>query len=145
MTDYSTILIEQRLKADEEARLKMYKAHWELYNGKHKAMLPVRPGQPDDNVYLNLSRMIIDQGVEFLFGKSIEFELQEGEQTPEEEALDQNWQRNRRMTFLNEVGVTGGICGHVFLKLVPEPDIDGPEWVRLVNVQPEYVRVRYDD
>jgi len=94
-------------------------------------------------VRLNLTKLIIDEGAAFLFGGDVAFELQEGQTTPEEEALAAIWDANRKMTFLNDLAITGGICGQVFVKTLPEGEGEAQN-VRLVNVQPEYVEVRYE-
>jgi len=148
--DTEGVIFLQRMKAIEDERLEMYRRHWDYYRGQHKAMLPIRSGQPDDNVRINVTKVVVDQSVAFLFGKDVGFQLQEGEQTPEEEALAVCWRRNRKMTLLNEIGITGSLCGHVFVKLIPEYATDGEgtdrpiEWVRLVNIQPEYMSVRWN-
>jgi len=132
----------QRMEAENRERLQRYKRGWEYYNGDHARPLQVREGQPDDNVIVNLARMIVDKGVAFLFGKEVGFELEEGDTTPEEEALEEIWQRNAKLTLLTKVGTTGGIYGDVFLKLVPDAFGDGLP--RIVNVLPEYVTALYD-
>jgi len=136
------ILWEQRLEAESSARLEAYQRNWKYYNGEHAKSLTVRQGQPDDNVVLNLERIIVDKGASFLFGKELEFELQEGELTPEEQRLEDVWQRNRKATFLTKLGTSGGIYGHVFVKIVP----DGIErnMPRLVSLEPENVNVFWD-
>ncbi len=136
------ILWEQRLEAENSARLEAYKRNWSYYNGDHARALEVKQGQPNDNVVLNLERMIVDKGVAFLFGKELQFELREGEQTPEEEYLGSVWRRNRQGTFLTKLGTSGGIYGHVFVKIVP----DGIERniPRLVSLEPENIMVFWD-
>ena len=136
------ILFEQRLEAENSARLERYRRNWSYYNGDHKQSLAVKMGQEDDNVVLNLERVIVDKGAAFLFGKEVEFELQEGETTPEEEYLENVWQRNRKGTFLTKFGTSGGIYGHGFVKIVP----DGIETgiARLVSLDPENVTVFWD-
>jgi len=137
----SAYQFEARQEEERSARLEAYKRHWLYYLGQHEKQLAVRQGQADDNVVINLARIIIDKGAAFLFGKEVEWELQEGERTPEEEYLDNVWQRNRKMTFLGKLGTSGGIYGHEFLKIVP----DGIERLpRLVNLEPENVTVFWD-
>jgi hypothetical protein len=135
-TDINALLFEQRMEEEERARLDKYKRGWLYYKGAHKRQLKVKQGQPDDNVILNLHRLIVDKSAAFLFGKEPTFELQEGETTPAEEALDLLWQRNRKMTLLNEIALSGGITGDVFVKMVPEEG--GPP--RLINIPAEYCR-----
>ena len=133
----------ERQQAEESRRLERYRMAWRYYNGDHDPMLPVRHGQPNDNVTLNITRLIVDKGAAFLFGKEPTFELQEGGTTPEEEELERLWRRNRKNTFLTKLAVTGGIYGHMFVKIVP--DGLGGGTPRLVSLDPEYVTVGYAD
>jgi len=139
-TDYDALLFEQRMEAEEGARLEKYKRAWLYYRGDQRRQLKVKTGQPDDNVILNMNRLIVDKSAAFLFGKEPVFELQEGETTPAEEALERIWQRNRKMTLLNEIALSGGITGDVFVKMVPEEG----QPPRLVNVPAEYCRAYWD-
>lgn len=138
--DYDLVLWEQRLATEESERLSGYATRWKYYNGDHPRMLKVKTGQADDNVMINLARLIVDKGAAFLFGKELVFELQEGEKTPEEDKLETIWQANRMMTFLGKLAVTGGVCGHVFIKIIPDGvSYAGEKMPRLVNVDPAYV------
>lgn len=137
------LLYKQRMEYEERERRERYKRNWSYYNGSHRQPLPIREGQPDDNVIINLARLIVDKGASFLFGKEVAFELQEGGTTPEEERLAEVWQRNRKMTTLGKWGVTGGIYGHLFVKVVPDGIADGIP--RLISIEPEYVSVLWDD
>ncbi|HUX17026.1 MAG TPA: phage portal protein [Phycisphaerae bacterium] len=137
----SAATFEARRTAEEDERLQSIDRNWKYYNGKHARPLPVGVGQPNDNVIINLARFLVNKGASFLFGKEPGFELAEGERTPEEEWLDQCWERNRKLTFLNRIAISGGVTGHVFLKIVPAKD---RPWPRLVNIEPEYMRVAYE-
>ena len=140
---WDQLLSDQRQAEEDDARIKGYKQRWSYYHGDHAKQLATRAGEPDDNVDINLVRVIVDKGASFLFGKDLPMELQEGETTPEEELLDRTWQRNRKMTWLGKLGVAGGIFGHAFVKIVP----DGiePGVARLISIDPEYVEVLWDD
>lgn len=130
----------QRIIDEEQKRLAQYKRAWQYYNGEQARQLKVKDNQPDDNVTINLFEYIIDKGVSFLFGKDLEFQIQEGEQTPEEDYLTAVWTANRKMSLLQVVGLNGGICGHCFIKIVPrEKDVP-----RLVNLDPAIVRPFWD-
>ena len=138
----SAYQFEARQEEERSARLAAYKRHWLYYLGQHEKQLTVRQGQADDNVVINLARIIVDKGAAFLFGKEVEWELQEGKRTPEEEYLDDVWQRNRKMTFLGKLGTSGGIYGHEFVKIVPDGITRGIP--RLVSLEPENVTVFWD-
>jgi len=141
MLDYDLILFTQRQQAEHEQRLRDYARNYDYYRGEHKRMLAVRTGQPDDNVTLNLARVIIDKGVAFLFGKEPAFELTEGTTTPAEKYLAEVWRRNDKRAWLTELGITGGIYGHVFVKLLNDGIEQGLP--KLEIVLPEYVQVQH--
>lgn len=142
-SDLSSVLFEQRVLDDEQQRLAQYALNWRYYNGDQKRHLKVKQGQPDDNVTMNLARLVVNKGAAFLFGKPVDFELEEGTDSPPEQYLDDVWQQNRRSTLLNKLATSGGVCGHAFVKIVP----DGirPRVARLVGLDPAYVRVAYSD
>lgn len=123
---------------DELNRLEQIRAAWKAYYGNLPKPLRVRPGNVDDNIRLNFARLIVDKGVSFLFGKEIEFELEEGETTPAEEWLKNCWQRNRKMTLLQKAALNGGVSGHVFMKIQYKP---GDRFPRLIVLDPETVSV----
>ena len=104
---------------DERERLDRYKRAWEAYRGELPDTLKVKRGQPNDNVQASKCRVIVDSSVAYLFGQNIEFEVSAEEDTPEEEWLDAVWDANRKMTLLSNLAVNGAVCGHTFLKIVP--------------------------
>jgi len=137
----------EQLAGDEIERLNKYKRGWLYYYGQHDAQLKVKPGQPDDNVILNLAQYAVDLGVDFLFGQPVTFELQEGETTPAEEALAQVWKANKQMTTLQKLALNGGVCGHCFVKIVPNglpAHGETPALPRLVVLDPAIVRPQWD-
>lgn len=127
----------QRQAAADAARRTAYKRNWEYYSGDHTLPLNVRQGQANDNVIVNLVRLVVDKGASFLFGKEVEFQLEEGTTTPAEEYLKLVWAHNKKQTFLTKASTSGGIFGHVFIKLDP----NGEELPRLTNVLPENMSV----
>jgi hypothetical protein len=78
-------LIDDEMETADIERAKMFKAAWEIYDGKHPDSLPTTrgvSGKPDvnDNVKYNLSRLTVDKGVSFLMGgldQEIKFQLEE--------------------------------------------------------------------
>lgn len=140
--DYTDTMFLTRAVEEERKRLETYKRNWGYYGGDHPRPLKIKPGQPDDNVILNLSRMVVDKGVAFLFGKEVEFQLEEGETTEEEELLEEVWDANSKMSILQNIALNGAVCGHCYVKLVPEGLVtdDGRRLTRLVNLDPAIVR-----
>ena len=132
---------------EDQERIEMYRLFWKYYRGHHKKHLKVRmtpagPG-PDDNVTVNLSRRIVDKGVSFLFGKPLEWQLQEGDQTPEEAMLDRIWGNDqKRMAFFAKLGLNGGVTGDFYLQVIPPTQFtDIP---RVVNINPSIVFPKTD-
>lgn len=130
--------------AEERARLEQYRRAWDAYFGNHPKSFVIKPGQPDDNVTVNLSRMVVDVGVSFLFGQEPRFDLDADlrQRSPAEEWLDQCWRTNRKMLLLQKAATNGGVCGHVFLKI--QPSNGASPFPRVLNLSPEYVRVTVD-
>lgn len=128
----------EALAAQEIAHAAAIARRWEYYLGKHPEQLRVRPGQPNDNVTVNLCRAVVDKGVSFLFGQDVRFELVEGETTEAEGWLDACWAANRKLTLLQKLALSGAIAGHAFVKIVVEPSLPYP---RLVVLDPATVAV----
>lgn len=126
----------EMLGRDEQTRIEVMRRRWEAYYGKTKPALKVLEGQQDDNVRINYARMIVDKGVSFLFGKNIEFELDETEVTDAEVYLDTVWQKNKKMSLLQNAALVGGVTGHCFVKIVNEQP-----YPRLVVIDSETVTV----
>lgn len=104
------------------------------YAGDQKRPLIVKAGQADDNVIINLAQRVVDQSVSMLAGEAPEFALaNENGQSD----LDDWWEENDKDDFLHGVAVTGGVAGHVFIKLLRESD----GALRLVNLHPELISV----
>lgn len=137
-----------QLAADEvQERRKQIDAAWRYYEGNHKRPLKVKPGQPDDNVILNVCRKAIEQAVALLFGEPPGFEV--GNETLDER-LAALWAANDPAILLHNLGLQGGLTGHVFVKLVPSLasglDTAGrqptrPAGVKLVLLNPRLVTV----
>ena len=132
----------QNLVVQERARQDLYRRVWEAYFGNMPKPLTIKPGKPDDNVRLNLVRLVVNATVSFLFGKEPKFELDEGRETPAEEWLQGVWRYNRKMQLLQKLATNGAACGHVFLKM--QLPAAGQRYPRLINLSPEHVQVITD-
>lgn len=126
-------------EAEAQARAAQITQRWRWYHGQHPKPLRVRQGQPDDTVILNYARIIVDKGVSFLFGKDVQFELDETGETAAEEWLAACWERNRQATLLQKLALNGAIAGHTFLKILPQQP-----YPRLVVLDPATVSVVWD-
>lgn len=115
------------LAADEQTkRAAAIDSAWAYYRGDHRKPLKVRKGKIDDNVIINLARKVVKQSVDMLFGEGVTYDLPGN--SPEVEANERTlaaiWAANNDAILLRNIGVSGALAGHVFLKLVPEPDTD---------------------
>ena len=136
-------------EAEEAARMVRMAAAWAAYYGQSEPPLKVRPGEPDDNVVLNFSRLIVDKGAGLLIGDGVGFECdteaeaeagEGGAGSPQQDYLDAVWKANRRDTLLHSLATNGGVCGHAWLKLVETPGRPP----RVVNLDPQSVTAHWD-
>lgn len=134
--------LDDQVDAELRERQAQIEQNWAYYKRRHRRPLKVRSGQTDDNVILNMTRQVVDQSVAMLFGTPPEFELDEAQEIPEEEVLEALWTENKLPLWCQDLGVTGALCGHVFVKLVPTESS-----VRFVRLNPKYVSMfwREDD
>lgn len=128
----------------QKERQALFALFWNYYRGHHRKALKVRPGQADDNVTLNLSKRVVNKSVQFLFGKSVDFELDSGgqERTPEEQYLDDVWGIDEeKHTLLQSIALNGSVTGTPVVRLYePVADIhDGLP--RIVNIDPSLLDV----
>lgn len=127
------------LRADEhdrEERLRRWRCAWEAYRGDLPDPLKVAMGDPDDNIKLNLARPVVNAGLHFLFGRDVRLTVagDEAAQT----WLDAAWRMNRQATTLLNLGKNGALCGHAFVRIVPDSPLTAP-YPRLVVLDPANV------
>jgi hypothetical protein len=134
--------LDRLAEGEMTARRKAIDAAWAYYEGNQKRPLKVRPGQPDDNVILNVCRKAIEQAVALLFGEPPTFEIGGQGEENEDEMLEAVWTDNNMPIFLHNLALQGALTGHVFVKLAP---VEGG--VRFVLLNPRMVTVywRPDD
>lgn len=128
--------VEDLLADERKNRADLMATEWAYYFGEHKDQLKVREGQPNDNVIINVSGKLVDQGVDMLFGQGLTFELDEVADTPAEQRLDEMWEANRKEMLLNDIALNGFVTGHPCVKLIPGED--GP---RIINLDPSILTV----
>lgn len=140
--DYADQMWIAEQTVEERARLARYGAAWAAYFGDMPKPLKVKPGQADDNVTVNYARLIVDVGASDLFGVEPKFDLDPDstEPSPAQLWLDECWRRNRKQILLQKAAINGGVCGHVFLKIV----LRAGDVPRLILLSPEYVSVVTD-
>lgn len=122
-------------QADMDRKHAMKEA-WKAYRGDFPKPLKVRADQPDDNVISNRCAPIVDKGVSFLFGQVLKIECDEQEQA----VVDGLWgDDDDRMTLLSQMAINGGVCGQVFVKLIPAQG--EMKYPRIVVMDPLLVRI----
>ena len=131
------------LMKGKEARLEQIRRAWRAYHGALSKPLKVRSGEIDDNVYANVARLVVDNGVSFLFGKAVEFEIDETEETLAEQYLTKVWNDNKKMSLLQRWALNGGVSGHGFIKIVERPG-DVPR-LSVLDSESVHVKLEPDD
>jgi hypothetical protein len=97
------------------------------------------PDQTDDNVIANRCQIVVDRGVDFLFGDELEISCEEDAPPAAQELLDKVWGiKETRMPLLQKLAMNGAMAGQAFLRIKPEPN----ETYRLVVVDPATVFVK---
>lgn len=145
----SRLALAGRLVGEEAERLKEYKRAWEYYWGETEDTIEVEPGEPDDNVRLNVVQMSVDAGTDFLFGQDFTMDLEssdEGEVPDEPQQYVRNaWEASGGSILLQDTRTNGAICGTAFVKIQVE---DGQplraQPPRLIGLDPSTVGVTLD-
>jgi len=91
--------------------------------GIQKKQLKTKQGQPDYNIVMNFTGLVIDRSVSMLFGKGLEFdygENVEGQVNPNEEYLKLVWAANRKEILLHKFGLNGAEIGTWYCKVIPD-------------------------
>lgn len=130
-------------KEDEHRKQQMQLA-WKAYRGELPRPLKIKNGEPDDNVLTNRCSPIVDKGVAFLFGKTLDIEVKDlGDDA--QDYINRAWGKSSisddddKMTLLAELALNGGVCGHLFLKVIPPNG--SMKYPRLVALDPQLCRV----
>jgi len=108
-----------RQQADSDRRrMRAIADAWELYEGEAPAPLKRREGRPDDNIVLNLAGLIVDAGVDFLFGDDLVLDV-DGDQAADEldAVLEQAWGGDLRMVRLQQLATNGGVAGQAVARI----------------------------
>ena len=105
----------------------------------------MKPGQANDNVTINYARLIVNIAASYLFGMEPTFQLDAmaETETPDETWLNECWRVNKKMLLLQKVAINGAVCGHTFVKIIPDSPLT-PGFPRLIAMNPEYVTVVTD-
>jgi hypothetical protein len=129
----------QITEADKK-RVEAIHAARKAYDGDFDAPLKKMPDQFDDNVIANRCQIVVDRGVDFLFGDEIDISAEENAPPEAQALLDKCWGRKEaRVPLLQKLAMNGAIAGQAFLRIVPEPDNDT---YRLVVIDPATVYLK---
>lgn len=135
--------LDQTAAADDARAAAIHRA-WHIYRGNHPKPLKVREGEPDDNVRLNLAGLVVDTGVDALFGQDLVLSITSGGTTDERasEYVRGVFEANREMLLLQSAATNGAVAGHAAIRLLP-PVAGAPTGTlpRLLVVDPEMLRV----
>lgn len=127
--------------SDEDVKKKQLIADaWKAYHGDLMPPLQKIAGQPDDNILDNRCQAIIDRGVDFLFGDTVD--ISPDSDAPEEvkQFLDTVWgKKEERTPMLQKLAMNGAVSGQAFLRIVPSSK---PNQFRLVVVDPSTIYVK---
>ena len=106
---------------DEQARAERMARAWRFYHGDHPASLATRSAEQSDNQVVNLSRLVVDAGVDALYGQEPEWAT--GDDTLD--AAVAAWTRRRRtgtgqsapfLATLRRFALNGAVTGHAWRK-----------------------------
>jgi hypothetical protein len=124
-------------------RKQQMKIAWKSYRGEFADPLKLDSDGLNDNVISNRCAPIVDKGVSFLFGQPIKIEATDETSTDStvvQDYLDGFWgDDDDKMTLLSLSGINGGVCGEVFMKLIPAQG--EMKYSRMVNMDPMLVRM----
>lgn len=120
----------------DKKRQKAIALAWKAYCGELDPPLQKTPEGVDPNVLSNRMSPIVDGGVDFLFGKEVEFAVEDSAPDEAQQLLDTVWGRKeKRIPLLQDLAMNGAIAGQSFLRIVPGPK----NTYRLVVVDPAIV------
>ncbi|MCP9496098.1 MAG: phage portal protein [Pyrinomonadaceae bacterium MAG19_C2-C3] len=88
-----------------------------FYNGLVPPALRVKVGEPDDNVYINYAEIVVDKGVEFLFGEPLKISVGTDEDARGEEYLERVYSQAQRDEEFQEMAQDGATSGDAYLEI----------------------------
>ncbi len=118
-------------------RLERYALLADYYAGHHRRQLIRRAGQPDDNISLNFTGLIVNRSVSMLLGNGIDFDLPGEDDDLNAAYINATWAANRKDILLHKVAQFGAIYGTCYIKIIPEAlEYNGIHVARLVALDP---------
>lgn len=92
---------------------------WNAYQGDAPDPLRRRKGEINDNVKINFARLIVDAGVAHLFGDQIMVTADESAPEAATQLIEATIRANQGGLLWQKMGVSGGIGGTVFVRIIP--------------------------
>lgn len=150
---FTQALFQEQFLAGEREREERLNDAWAKYHGVWrekgsnfgwpKPLSSTRTDpQANDCTKINFARLIVNKVVSALFGYDLDFEIDGERESEAEQYLKSVFEANRGMVFFHKLGVNGGVCGQVFVRIdYAVPGVAGP---RLIVWDPARVSVRWD-
>lgn len=124
---------------ERQYRHRLIDAYWKYYDGDHKKFLKTTAGSYDDNVIVNLCSQAVDRFVAFMFPDLPRIQYNDEERVTR--AMDIWNERDYIPTFLTDIGISGLVAGHVFVRL-DNSEADGK--INFINLDPRMMVVFWD-
>lgn len=132
--------IEEQFTAEMQARAAAVEQAWAYYDGLMPQPLRVEGDGYNDNVTLPKVDQVADKLVSLLYGDGIDWTVGVDDTEGADEAVEALWDASQGEHLLHNIGLSGCLAGHVFVRIVPRL-ADLP---KLVNLNPANVAVFWD-
>ncbi len=117
----------------------------QIYHGNQPKPLRVLPGEPDDNIRLNLAGLVVDTGVDALFGQDIIIQCEDEDGGIKEDStswLYDAYRYNHDMLLWQSAAINGAVAGQSAVRIIPAPEgSPAGSYPRVIVVDPEMLRV----
>lgn len=127
-------------QADDRARHDRITAAWAAYQGEMPDSLKRRKGEINDNVKINYARLVVDAGVAHLFGDQITITAPDDAPEAVQQLVDATIRANQGGLLWQKMGVSGGVGGTCFVRLLPRDNLTP----RILVLDPSTVDVEWE-
>lgn len=109
--------------------------------GNQRQQLKTKPGQPDDNMTVNFTGLIVDRGISAVIGDGIKFDLPGEGDTPEDAYIEAVWKANRKERLILSALMAAADGGTGYIRIIPDGIVgeDGNTYPRLVVLNPGFI------
>jgi hypothetical protein len=136
-------LVPEDMLSGKGEMLRHYDKLRSYVRGQHRKPIVRKPLQPDDNLAINLTGLIVDRSISLLFGKDVTFDLPGEGETPEDQYLDEVWKVNKRAILLHDTAEYGSTYGTVFVKIQPDGHTGAEKSLpRLIPLNPFFMSIK---